>query len=141
MRVLCVALWRKRPSVLFVLQARFSPPIDKTPCFNANPHRQSSPYAATSPPPSPPSPLSLLYSVIARDIERGYLDGGYRGRLLKNRCLHQSYFQRYFIPRARGGRFFRLGVSRTLDRSISPPSLPPPPLTRPETTGNQRPSR
>lgn len=61
MRVLCVALWRTRPCVLFVLEARFSP-IDRTPCFNANPHRRSPPFVVFPPLAQIPFPItSLLY--------------------------------------------------------------------------------
>lgn len=117
MRVLCVALWRTRPSVLFVLEARFSQPIDRTPCFNANPHRRSPPFAAFPPPPPPPQPPFpiLLRSCTYRDEDigpRGYLDSGYR--LLKNRCLIN---QAIFYSAARRRSDFSNSAFRTLGRS------------------------
>lgn len=145
MRVLCVALWRTRPSVLFVLEARFSLPIDRTrtPCFNANPHCPAFPPFAIFPPadrnPSPPpqhpsssSSSSLPSHIISLScimpeqhnaIEilaaRGYLDGQLPLTPFEKSMFHQSSD----VP-ARGGRFFRPGVSRSID---------------PRATGNWRP--
>lgn len=100
--VLCVALWRTRPSVLFVLEARFSAPIDKTPCFNANPHRRSSPYAMFPTATSPPPPLPLYYlalvhpdsEILGADIWMAATAGAFWK-------IDVSSIKRYFIPRAR----------------------------------------
>lgn len=114
-RVLCVALWRTRPSVLFVLEARFSPPIDKTPCFNANPHRQSSPYTPCSHrnlSSSPPRTISLLYTVIARYWARIF------GRWLPRAPFEKSMsHQSSDISSARAAGDFSDSAFRTLDRS------------------------
>jgi len=103
MRVLCVALWRTRPSVLFVLEARFSLPIDRTPCFNANPHRwpsaSPSPYF---PPPhrsfSPSSRDPILFRCCAimpdatrrEDIGRADIRTARRPMPFEKSMFHQS---------------------------------------------------
>lgn len=63
-----MALWRTRPSVLFVLEARFSQPIDRTPCFNANPHRRSPPFAVFPLPQLPRFPVTSLLCVSATEV-------------------------------------------------------------------------
>lgn len=113
MRVLCVALWRTRPSVFFVLEARFSP-IDKTPCFNANPHRRSSPYAVFPPQPLPLSlpVLSRSYTVIARYWARIF------GRRLPRAPFEKSMsHQSSDISSTRAAGDFSDSAFRTLDRS------------------------
>jgi hypothetical protein len=125
MRVLCVAVWRTRPSVLFVLEARFSLPIDKGrlvlmrvpfAVFPDSPHRIFPPPLPSSPFPLPlPGILRIILcdnadNATRRDTKilaaRKFGRPGVRGPL-KNRPV--SSIKRYF---AGGGRFFRAGPFR-----------------------------
>lgn len=90
-RVLCVALWRTRPSVLFVLEARFSLPIDRERLVLMRIPIVGSPPFAVFPLPQQPS-FSILFRSCIRAMgnigPRGYLDSGYCA--FEKSMFHQS---------------------------------------------------